>query len=118
MNIIYGIAYNTMNMDIVISSERYDNLEKAYKEFKKIEEKNFGYYEKKTKFSGIINGEMFWTCVSIIENPDKLENEINSIKIENDGNNGNDENEENHGKFCDLRFKIFHKYYNEINKDF
>ena len=61
---------------------------------------------------------MFWTCVSIIENPDKLENEINSIKIENDGNNGNDENEENHGKFCDLRFKIFHKYYNEINKDF
>jgi hypothetical protein len=53
---------------------------------------------------------MTWTCVSIIENPDELENEINSIKLENI------ETDENHEKFCDIRSKIFMKYFNEMHK--
>lgn len=113
MNKIYGIAYNEMNITIVVCSERYNNLEKVYEEFQKIEQKAGETYEKQAKFAGIINDEMTWTCVSVVENPDKLKNDINSIKMEN---SETDETCENHGKFCDIRSKIFAKYYNEMNE--
>lgn len=102
-----------MNINIVVGRERYNNLEKVCEEFQKIEQKFGETYEKYGKFSGIINDEMTWTCVSVVENPDKLENDINAIKMEN---GETDETCENHGKFCDIRSKIFAKYYDEMNE--